>query len=60
VESPVQPQASEQGVSRAKAAMTAETSMAIVPGATHLFEEPGKLERVVELARDWFEEHLVA
>jgi putative phosphoribosyl transferase len=46
--------------SRAKAAMSAETSMAIVPGATHLFEEPGKLEEVVELARDWFEEHLVA
>lgn len=26
----------------------------IVPGATHLFEEPGALERVAELARDWF------
>jgi putative phosphoribosyl transferase len=45
---------------KAKAAMTAETRLAIVPGATHLFEEPGKLERVVGLARDWFEEHLVA
>ncbi len=28
--------------------------IAIVPGATHLFEEPGALEKVAELARDWF------
>lgn len=28
--------------------------LAIVPGATHLFEEPGALERVAELAGDWF------
>lgn len=31
----------------------------IVPRATHLFEEPGTLERVVELAIDWFERHLM-
>lgn len=30
----------------------------VVPGASHLFEEPGKLEVVAELARDWFLEHL--
>lgn len=30
----------------------------IVPGATHLFEEPGKLEAVAALARDWFEKYL--
>ena len=30
----------------------------VVPGATHLFAEPGALERVAELARDWFAEHL--
>jgi len=30
----------------------------IVPGATHLFEEPGKLETVAGLARDWFEKYL--
>ena len=30
----------------------------IVPGATHLFEEPGKLEAVAGMARDWFVEHL--
>jgi putative phosphoribosyl transferase len=33
--------------------MTAETSLVIVPGATHLFEERGALERVAELAGDW-------
>ena len=30
----------------------------IVPGATHLFEEPGTLEEVARLARDWFVQHL--
>lgn len=30
----------------------------IVPGASHLFEEPGKLDAVVELAGGWFEHHL--
>lgn len=38
--------------------MSAKTELQVIPGATHLFEEPGKLEKVVELARDWFEEHL--
>lgn len=32
--------------------------MVIVPGATHLFEEPGTLEEVARLARDWFNRHL--
>ena len=36
----------------------AETRLAIVPGASHLFEEPGALEQVANLARDWFAEHL--
>jgi putative phosphoribosyl transferase len=31
-----------------------------VPGATHLFEEPGALDRVAELAAAWFIDHLVA
>jgi pimeloyl-ACP methyl ester carboxylesterase len=31
-----------------------ETKLEIVPGATHLFEEAGALERVARLARDWF------
>ena len=30
--------------------------LAVVPGATHLFEEPGALEEVARLAGDWFEE----
>jgi len=32
--------------------------LVIVPGATHLFEEPGALEEVARLARDWFVAHL--
>jgi len=32
--------------------------MVLVPGATHLFEEPGTLERVAQLATDWFASHL--
>lgn len=32
--------------------------MKIVPGATHLFEEPGKLEEVAELAAQWYKKHL--
>lgn len=32
--------------------------LAIVPGATHLFEEPGTLEEAAHLARDWFEAYL--
>ena len=35
-----------------------EKRLAIIPGATHLFEEPGTLEQVAWLAREWFESHL--
>jgi dienelactone hydrolase len=35
-----------------------ETRLAIVSGASHLFEEPGTLEQVARLARDWFARHL--
>ena len=35
-----------------------EKQLLIVPGATHLFEEPGSLEEVARLARDWFTHHL--
>jgi putative phosphoribosyl transferase len=38
--------------------LDAPTELAIVPGATHLFEEPGALEQVAQLARDWFVENL--
>jgi putative phosphoribosyl transferase len=38
--------------------LRAPTTLEVVPGAGHLFEEPGTLERVAELARDWFVRHL--
>src|SRR5213596_1356238 len=40
--------------------MRCEVKLEIVPGATHLFEEPGALERVANLASDWFNAHLAA
>jgi len=42
---------------QAQALLTCESRLEVVPGATHLFEEPGALERVAELARDWFGRH---
>lgn len=39
-------------------ALPCEKRLVIVPGATHLFEEPGKLESVAELAGEWFIQHL--
>lgn len=42
----------------AAARMTCERELAIVPGATHLFEEPGTLEEVSRLANEWFTRHL--
>jgi dienelactone hydrolase len=38
----------------AQARMRAETSLEIIPGATHLFEEPGALDIVADLAAAWF------
>ena len=32
--------------------------LVVVPGATHLFEEPGALEEVAHLAKNWFQRHL--
>ena len=37
-----------------------EKHLEIIPGATHLFEEPGALDEVARLARDWFERYLVS
>lgn len=37
--------------------LVAEKVLHIIPGATHLFEEPGKLEEVAKLASDWFRTH---
>ena len=42
----------------AYAALNTEKDLAIVPGATHLFEEPGALEQVAELAANWFRRYL--
>jgi putative phosphoribosyl transferase len=42
----------------ALARLAIEARLEIVPGATHLFEEPGTLEEVARLARDWFHRHL--
>ncbi len=38
--------------------LRSEKKLTIVPGATHLFEEPGKLEQVAKLAIDWFSKYL--
>ncbi|MGD0070923.1 MAG: dienelactone hydrolase family protein [Candidatus Bathyarchaeia archaeon] len=38
--------------------MSAEKKLIIIPGATHLFEEPGKLEEVAKLSTDWFLRYL--
>ena len=43
---------------RAVAGLSEESSLQVVEGAGHLFEEPGKLDRVAGLAADWFRAHL--
>lgn len=43
---------------RALDALACMKHLAIVPRATHLFEEPGTLERVSDLAREWFEQYV--
>jgi len=45
---------------KAYARLKAEKQLAIVPGATHLFEEPGTLQEVARLAAAWFRRHLEA
>jgi putative phosphoribosyl transferase len=40
--------------------MHCERELVIIPGATHLFEEPGALEEAARLARDWFLHHLAS
>ena len=42
----------------AMAQLSGEFDLQIVPGATHLFEEPGTLDDVAHLAREWFRRHL--
>ena len=43
----------------ALARLRCQKKLEIVPGATHLFEEPGTLEQVTALARGWFRDHLL-
>lgn len=43
---------------KAEEDIMAETKLDVVPDATHLFEEPGALDEVAELAVEWFDEHL--
>jgi putative phosphoribosyl transferase len=43
---------------QAYAKLKSEKHLAIVPGATHLFEEPGTLNQAARLAADWFKRHL--
>ena len=45
---------------QAQARLRCENELAVVPGATHLFEEPGTLAAAASLARDWFVGHLAA
>jgi len=45
---------------QAQVQLRCESRLAVVPGATHLFEEPGTLRAAAELARDWFTSHLPA
>ncbi len=42
----------------ARRGLHCESALEVVPGATHLFEEPGALEQVIALSRRWFLEHL--
>ena len=44
----------------ALARIRSEKKLEIVPGASHLFEEPGTLEKVVSIARKWFVQHLTS
>ena len=43
---------------QARDRMRCEVKLEIIPGATHLFEEPGTLEKVATLASDWFAKHI--
>ena len=45
---------------QAQSALAGESRLEVVPGAGHLFEEPGALERVAALACDWFAQHLAS
>jgi pimeloyl-ACP methyl ester carboxylesterase len=39
-------------------ALADHAELVVIPGATHLFTEPGTLERVADLAAGWFDRHM--
>jgi putative phosphoribosyl transferase len=43
---------------QALARLQTEKQLEVVPGAGHLFEEPGAIEQVAQLTREWFTSHL--
>jgi putative phosphoribosyl transferase len=43
----------------ALAQLRSEKQLVIIPGATHLFDEPGALDKVALVAREWFQRHLI-
>lgn len=45
---------------QAQARLRCENRLVVVPGATHLFQEPGTLQAAAEAARDWFDMHLAS
>jgi putative phosphoribosyl transferase len=44
---------------QAQAQLRCENRLVVIPGATHLFEEPGTLQAAAEAARDWLTDHLL-
>ncbi|MGB0096126.1 MAG: alpha/beta hydrolase, partial [Solirubrobacteraceae bacterium] len=44
----------------AQSLLRGPSELSVVPGATHLFEEPGALEKISRLAGDWFVQHLAS
>jgi putative phosphoribosyl transferase len=45
---------------QARQRLTCESELAVIPGATHLFAEPGALEQVADLAGEWFTRHFAS
>ena len=45
---------------RAREELRCTTELVVIPGATHLFEEPGALQEVAGLAADWFRRHVTS
>ena len=43
---------------RALEKLAGENRLEVIPGASHLFEEPGALEQVARFARDWLLDHM--